>query len=476
MEPRTVHQGAAVVSAIRSDRSASVFVWSVWLIMILVALITLARYGRNIPLAEDWYFVSPITGNEPNLVNWLWAQNNEHRVPLPRLILLTLLKVTHGDFRAGMVFNVITLGVLAFVMVRVAQHLRGGRTSFADAFFPVALLHLGNWPNLFWGWQFSLVLSTTLTCALLLVLVSHRTLNRSSAVVIAGICLVLLPLCGATGLIFVPLLTLWFLYCGVLQWHAVKVNGGQRWISSFLIGTAVIALCLMGLYFVGYKRPTWNPTNPGIGATLKTTAKFLALGFGPVAAESWTLSVMVAFGFLLPSAAVAVLAVLRHQGLEKRRALGILLFFGNLALFALAIGWGRAGYISKVGLPMRYVLLAVPTLCTAYFVWELYGSSKLRTVAQRGLLLGMCLLLPFNTVTGLLKWGNWYRRGMEAVEQDLLAGNPPSILAEEHRDFLIHWWDENQLAEGMQMLQDAGIGPFAQMQEEPVNSESSILK
>jgi hypothetical protein len=125
---------------------------------------------------------------------------------------------------------------------------------------------------------------------------------------------------------------------------------------------------------------------------------------------------------------------------------------------------------------MRYVLLAVPALCTAYFVWELYGSSKLRAVAQRGLLLGMCLLLPFNTVTGLLKWGKWYRRGMEAVEQDLLAGNPPSILAEEHRDFLIPWWDENQLAEGMQMLQDAGIGPFAQMQDELVNSESSILK
>jgi hypothetical protein len=109
-----------------------VFVWSVWLVMMLVALACIAKYGRNIPLAEDWLLVAPLTGNEPDLTSWLWAQNNEHRVPLPRLILLALLKITNGDFRAGMFFNVITLGVIAFATIQVARHLRGGRTSFVD--------------------------------------------------------------------------------------------------------------------------------------------------------------------------------------------------------------------------------------------------------------------------------------------------------------------------------------------------------
>jgi len=44
-----------------------------------------------------------------------------------------------------------------------------------------------------------------------------------------------------------------------------------------------------------------------------------------------------------------------------------------------------------------------------------------------------------------------------------LAGTPPTLLAERHGGFLIWWWDENQLVEGLHRLHKAGIGPFAQM-------------
>ena len=474
MKPKIVYQGAAVLSAVRSERGAWAFVWSVWLVMMLAALVGFAKYGRNIPLAEDWLLVSPLTGNEPNLARWVWAQNNEHRIPLPRLILLALLKATHGDFRVGMIFNIIVLGGLAFAMIRVARSLRGGRTSFADAFFPIALLHLGNWENLFWSWQLGLVLPTALTCAVLLVLASHQALARPGPAVVAGISLVLLPLCGASGLVFVPFLALWLGYCGVLHWRAIKTKGRRWWVGGFLIGSAAVALCLTGLYFVGYERPSWIPSNPGLGASLQATIQFLALGFGPVARSSWKLSTMAAIGVLLPSGGVAVLGVLRHKGLERHRALGVLVLFGSVVVFALAMGWGRAGAISIFGgWPIRYVLLAVPILCTAFFVWELYGPTKLRTAVQSGLFLGMCLLLPFNTLHGF-EWYSFYQEGMNAVEQDLLAGTPRSILAERHRDFLIHWWDKAKLAAHMQMLHDAGIGPFAQMREDPVKPEDSI--
>ena len=475
MELKSIHISVLATSVVHSNRSKEVFVWSVWLVMLVIAFVSIAQYGRNIPLAEDWYFVQPLTGNEPDLAKWLWAQNNEHRIPLPRLILLVLLELAKGDFRVGMFFNSITLGVLAFSMILVARHLRGGRTSFADAFFPIALLHLGNWPNLVWSWQFTFVLPTALTCAVLLVIVIHQTLSTPSTAVVAGTCLVLLPLCGANGLLFVPLLALWLIYSGVLNWYSVKTKGGRQWISGFLIGSAVISLCLTALYFVGYEHPSWNPPSPGLGATLKATAKFLALSFGPVAARSWYLSVIAVVGFLLVSGGLAVLGVLRHKCLEKHRALGVLLFFGNIALFAIVMGWGRAGLIPTLGLPIRYVLFAVPALCTAFFVWELYGSPKLRTVAQMGLLVVMCLLLPFNMIEGL-RWGDWYRKGMEAVEHDILAGTSHSILATRHRDFLIHWWTKDQLAAGMQMLKDTGIGPFVQMKEEPGNLKEDLTK
>jgi hypothetical protein len=464
------------VSRTLRDRGAPIFVWTVWLVMLLFAWVFMVNYGRKIPLAEDWLIVPSLTGNDPNLFGWLWSQNNEHRIPVPRLIMLILLQITNGDFRAGGFFNVIVLGALAFACILVARHLRGGRTSVTDAFFPLVLLHVGHSANLLMGWQVVFVVPTALTFVVLLVLVSCRTLATPIAAVLSGTCLMLFPLNGINGLLFVPLVALWLSYCGVLNGYAVKNKGGKLWISGFLIGSAAIALLLTALYFVGYEHPTWNPPSPGPGMTLQTTVRFAALGFGPIVSGAWGPASAIAIAVLFSSAIVVLLGFLKHKDLEKHRALSILLFFGNLLAFALAMGYGRAGLVPTSGLPVRYVLLAVPALCAAFFIWELYGSPKLRTTVQRSLFLLALLLLPFNTVAGFYDFGNWYRQGMEAVKQDINAGTPRSVLAKNHRDFLIHWWDETQLADNLKMLHDSGIEPFDRMREDPVNSSDPSAK
>jgi hypothetical protein len=442
-----------------------------WLIMTLVAFFCLVKYGRNIPMTEDWLLVPPLTGNEPNLMNWLWAQNNEHRIPFPRLVLLVLLKIAKGDFRVGMLLNITALSAISYAMIRVAQAVRGGRTKFADAFFPIVLLHLGNWENLFWSWQFSFVFPTALVCTVLLVLVSPQNLSAPGSAVIAGICLMLLPLCGANGLLFLPFLAPWFIYYGFVRWRAVKTSGGRGGDGGFLIGSALVALLIVGLYLIGYERPAWTPPNPGIGKSLKAAAQFSALGFGPVARSFWKMSVIAAIGILLPSAGVAVLGVLRHHGPERRRSLGVLVFFCSVAVFALAMGWARAGVIPIYGSwPIRYVLLAVPAFCTVFFVWELYGPEKLRTVVQSGLLIGMCLLIPFNTTHGFW-WRDWYLKCVDAIERDLAAGIPRSVLAKRHQEFLFHSIEPSELDGRIRMLQEAGIGPFAQLQEDRARFE-----
>lgn len=479
MKSKIVRQSAAILAAVQSNRGRQAFVWSVWLVMMAIALVNLVKYGRNIPLAEDWLFVAPLTGHESNLLHWLWSQNNEHRIPLFRLIVLILLKLTHGDFRVGMFLSIISLGGLSLAMLQVAQSLRGGRTRFVDAFFPITLLHLGHWENLFWSWQFNFVLSVVLTGVVLLILVSQRFPMTPVAAIIAGVCLMLLPLCGATGLLFAPFLALWFGYCGLLHWNsnwrnwtAREPEGKTRWSGRFLIGSAVVALCLTGLYFVGYERPAWTPPNPGPGPSLWAALQFLALGWGPIARSSWLLSTIGIMGLLIPSAAMAGFGLLRHRGPERHRALGIFVFFGTLIVFALGMGWGRAGTIAIEGnWPIGYVLLAVPTLWIAFFIWELYASPKVRLVAQGSLFLGLVLLLPFNTVHGL-DWRDYYRQGMRRVEQDLRVGTPPSILAERHLKFLIHWWDAANLEAHMRMLYDAGSGPFAQMRVAPARPKT----
>ena len=73
-----------------------------------------------------------------------------------------------------------------------------------------------------------------------------------------------------------------------------------------------------------------------------------------------------------------VRALRATTGAERQRAFGLLSFAGGCAVLALAIGWGRAATDMVSGMPMRYVLFAVPTLCATYFIWELYAPPTPR--------------------------------------------------------------------------------------------------
>jgi len=453
-EPKTV-------AGIRSDRAPRVFVWSVWGLMMLTVLLCIGLYGRNIPLAEDWLLVPALTGNEPSIGAWLWAQNNEHRIPLPKLLLLLLLKLTGGDFRAGMVFNTLVLSGLAAAMIEVARRLRGV-TSYADAVFPLAILHIGNWDNLVWSWQLTFVVPTVLTCMLLLVIVGRQVLLSTGAAVMAGTSLMLLPLCGANGLIYVPPLAVWVGYAGILRWR--RDSHESRWTGWFLLGSVATALLLSALYFAGYVRPWWNPPSPSMAETVKTAAKFLAMAFGPSARLAWPLSIGGMSIVLLVGAVLLLRAFGGTRDSERLRAVGLLLFFVGLIMLALGVGFGRAALVPTVGMPSRYALIAVPLLCVCYFIWELYGSPIVKKAMQFSLLIVMAVLLPMNMQVGFA-WRDWYRQGVEAFEHDVMQQVPRCTLAERHRPFLLHW-DQALLASDLRMLHETGFGPLRRMRDD----------
>ncbi|HEX4775755.1 MAG TPA: hypothetical protein VFW74_03190, partial [Acidimicrobiia bacterium] len=164
-------------SARGHDRIAIVVVWSVLLAMTGLLLFHVARDARNVPLSEDWYLVRPLVNDQPHFLDWIWAQNDEHRTPVSRLVYLGLLKATH-DFRVAMVFDIVLVAAAAGGLVLVARRVRG-HTSLVDAFFPIVLLNLGNSENLLWGWQMQFVLVLAGLCALLGGFVTSRVPMRA---------------------------------------------------------------------------------------------------------------------------------------------------------------------------------------------------------------------------------------------------------------------------------------------------------
>ena len=435
--------------------SPAVVVWLVWGATLASILVFIARDGRNVPFEEDWLMVAAMTGHEPDLPRWLWSQNSEHRLPLPRLVNLTLLRAT-SDFRSTMVFDTLALGALAAAMILVARGLRHGRTSVADAFFPLLLLQLGNWDNLVWGWQIQFVLPTVLAGGLLLVIVARPSLATPGVAIAGALMLVGLPLSGANGLVFAPPLAAWFAYAA---WVRRRGRTPDSWpVSALAAGAAGLAILLCAVYFVGYEKSPWNPVSSGLGATLETSGKFLALGLGPAAAKSWLV-----FGVIACVVVVAGLHALsaapRRDAGDRLRFLGLVAFFAAVIVLTVAVGWGRAGRAAETGrMPTRYVLLAAPGMCAAYFALLLFGTERMRRAGPAALAILLALLFPLNTREGL-KRRAWFGSGMEAFERDLAAGASSTLLARRHHGFMLHW-DEPLMVLGLQQLHDGGVGPF----------------
>lgn len=441
------------------DTRSRILVWGTWALTLASLLTFIVIDGRNIPFAEDWLMVAAMTGHEPDLASWLWSQNSEHRLPLPRLVNLTLLRAT-GDFRATMLFDTLILAAVTAGMILLARRLRGGRTRLEDAFFPLLLLQLGNWDNLLWGWQIQYVLPTILSCVILLCIVAPPAAWRRGAAHIGSLALVCLPLSGANGLIVAPPLAAWF---GYQAWaHRGALSATRRWLPA---AAAALSLALCAVYFIGFESSPWNTPSPGPGATLATFGKFLALGLGPVARYSWLLFGVLASGALLAAGAVLVRA-LRRRDEDHIRTLGLLAFLVASVVLAALVGWGRAGRAVETGrMPTRYVLLAAPGMCAAYFALLLHGTRRWRRAGPVALALLVALAFPLNTHVGLERRA-WFGEGFAAFERDQAAGASAEDLARRHHEFMLHW-DEQMMVEGLRQLHEAEIGPFAAWEPDP---------
>ena len=418
------------------DRRARVFVWTCWALLLVTSAYFVLKAGRNIPIQEDWHVVAAATGNQDGFWGWVWDPNNEHRVPIAKLVYVALFQLW-PDFRVGMIFNLAALAGIAAAFVVFMRRLRG-RTRWTDAFFPLIFLHLGNWENFGWSWQLTFVIAAAVGAAMLMLITARGgwTTRRASLLVA---CLVVTPFTGATVLPFAAAVAV------VLLLERRNACGRPR---TILTAGGLLTLLLSALYFVDLPKSDWVPDDPGFAADLWTGGKFLALGLGPAAGGWWLLSVAAVI------AAIGSATWLLWRA--RRNSVWLLLAFvaAGVALAA-TLGRGRSGAVDFYGLPDRYVLVAAPLICAVYLTWERFGGPRLRRFGPAALCAGMLLLLPLNTVYGA-QWKDWYQARVDTFAADIEAGVPLAQLVR-YRPLARYAWE---MRAGMLYMRAHKIGVF----------------
>jgi hypothetical protein len=435
----------------------------VWAIFTLAAVGFVTIVGTNAPYADEWEFVPVLVGEEPALP-WLWQQHNEHRIPLPRLIYLVLFKLTH-DFRSGMLAQVVVLSALALYLMRQAGRLRG-RPHWADAFFPVSLLHVGHWENFVMGYQICFALFAALATGLVVVALRATTASAFRSGVTAGVLLMLLALTGGSGLAVVVPVSAWILYLAVRVWR-----GASKGRSLVLALCAVLPLVYLGAYFVDYHKPEGHPEPSSDPIKVgRVVGQVLGVSFGMGLSGVWWI-VFPALVVLGGWTVALLLGRWKTQPEERPGVVGLVAVAAGVTGVAVAIGIGRGGWddgmeLSRgMGLWSRYSLLTWPLLGATYLVWVKAGRKWVPIV----LCVAAALAFPGNMGVGMWQGGK-VKAEYSAIEADAATGlSAEQIVDGEDRRLkqfpettaIVLQKVDGRSVRGIPMLRKARIGIFA---------------
>ncbi len=441
-----------------------VVVWAVWAAMTVAIVLFVRQFPRHVPYQDDFNLVSVMTGTESVSLHWAWAQHNEHRPMVSRLILAGLARYVANDFRTGKYFSVALLSAAAAGVVIVARKLRGS-TTLSDAVLPLSILTLAQTETLVITFAMNLILTAIVSFALIATVALARPRRDWATVLTFGLLLALLPL--TSGVVMLPPLFVWIAGYVAWDWWARRPLGR----AGRTVGVVALMLCsaVTALFFSGYVSPPYHPPAPSLGAFAATTLQYLSLAIAPNAPKHWEMAGLFVV-FLIVATLVLLVKVALHAPDERVRAAGMIAILMAMCTTACAVGYTRSALGSSVGLATRYVTITAPLLGAIYFAWLAHGGAVVRRGVHVVLFVLVCMAVRDSAANGLrngAKIWNAERR----VEQNLIARLPADEVVR-HACRYIHS-NQSTVREGFGMLKRAGLGAFIHLNDDRVAASTN---
>jgi hypothetical protein len=447
------------------------FVWAVWAVGTLLLLLHVRHYARNVPFMDDWLMVPVITGHDPNILKWAWAQHFEHRMVVPKLILVFLFRWVALDFRTGMYFNAGLLSSAAAMMIVLAHRLRGHQR-LTDAVLPLSILTLAQSEALLWNYAMALILSAWLTFGLIWVLGRAPQRPPWMTVIPVGMALVILPLSGGSGLVTLPPLILWLAGYLCWGWWSGREPGG--WARAFGLSSLMACSAIIALYLSDYVHPATIPLPPSLGAIVSTVLEFLSMSIcSSLAAIEYRMAASLTILTLVAVALIRLSLAAVRLPHERPRAIGLAAVIMSIMGVAVSVGLARSGYGSWAGLAGRYVSLVVPLLSVLYFTWMLYTPARFQRALQTCLLLVVCANIPY-AISGARQRDEPRLRYFRQVERSLKAGVSESRFLDDvacppcgpPRD---------AVANLVKLLRSPGFGKFKYLHDDQTDAQTAVI-
>lgn len=348
-----------------TDKSSASFTRALWVLVALPVMLgvwLVYRYGVDVPFWDEWTIASLLQRIDDGTLTLatLFAQHNEHRMLVPRVLQLLAALAVGWDTRAGMWLTQGLLFAMLVGCIAVWRRATPGhsptRSPLTFAVVSLILFSPAQHQNLFWGFQVCFYLPAACLLASTLVAQSPTIRLGSALAVISALSTV------ATLSLFPGLLT-WPLAAA-----SVVLARGRPHRETGLAWSGWAACCagVLAIYFLRYEPP---PGSPSVWAALANPLMLLRGaaacmgGFMAIGTQPVRLSTIA--GSALTMAFLSVLAVVwrRRADASLVASTAPWIVMGSFGLVtAAAIAAGRVGYGYVAMLESRYTSLTAWTL------------------------------------------------------------------------------------------------------------------
>jgi len=444
---------------LRGDHATKIVALGFWASLLATACY-IAAFASAFPHDDDWE-VLPFTLGIPQYFpvtwEWLWSPHNEHRILLPRLLWIGLVRVFGPDPRVLIWLDVALLALTAAVFLRVVRNVRG-RTAVTDVLIPVALLGLGQYCNSLWAFQVMWFLP------ILLFAVSAWAMTRRGAAgsaILAVACTIPMTLSGGPGLLLAAPILAWSFARAAWLWRVPAASGArQRRGATAVLALGLASLACIVLYCQGLDRSADNgPLQPGL--VLQGCVQLLSVAVGP--ADGADLQVVGGILAGIVGGAVALLCAVGWRREHRATAAGVAAVLGATLALATVISWGRGPRtLGACWLP-RYTLPASLFFPAVQLALAVAVQGRRRWPAQVlsiGMLAVLAWRLPAN-VQQAIRHGQETTNAYRALEADIRSRVPAMTIARRHYAAVFNWPKAvPRVVDFLRMMDYADFGPF----------------
>jgi hypothetical protein len=131
----------------------------------LVLLWDIRRFAVNVPFMDDWQFVPLLEEARNGTLTFqeLWAPHDEHRLLIPRIVIIAAMFASHGDYRVQSFITFAVVAVISACLLWLSVKLNGtnARVFLTWTLANLALFSPIQFHNWLWPMQFAYFLPYT---------------------------------------------------------------------------------------------------------------------------------------------------------------------------------------------------------------------------------------------------------------------------------------------------------------------------